>query len=315
MPDQLLFGRRASLILNTGEKGLDLSDFRFRFNIQSDDEESPNNATVRVYNLSSDVIKSIKGEYTNIVIQGGYGDNFGVIFQGDIRQYRIGRENMTDTYLDILAADGDQAYAFATISQSVGAGSTWDQRIGKYMDAMSQQGVDLGKVVVPNLGGTLPRGKVLFGMAKQLIRSEVQSVGATWSIQNGKVNIISLTKYLPGEAIVLTSSTGLIGRPEQTQDGIVAKCLLNPKIQVGGLVKIDNNSINQTSFTNNGSQDSQGIPYNTWAGFQMLADISADGTYRVFVAEHEGDTRGTPFYTTLTLLSVDPVTQTCKAYP
>ena len=91
--------------------------------------------------------------------------------------------------------------------------------------------------------------------------------------------------------------------------------MLNPKIQVGGLVKIDNSSINQTSFVNNGFESSQGIPYNTWAGFQMLADISSDGLYRVFVAEHEGDTRGTPFYTNLTLLSVDPVTETCKAYP
>ena len=311
----LLFGRRASLILTSGTKGLDLSELRFRFNIQADDEESPNNATVRVYNLSSDLIKSIKGEYSTVVIQAGYGDNFGVVFSGTIRQYRIGRENMTDTYLDILAADGDEAYNFAVVNQSIAAGSTAVDRIKVYTDEMAKKGTSLGKVVIPDFGGTLPRGKVLFGLARQLIRDETQSLGATWSIQDGKINIIALTKYLPGDAVVLTSSTGLIGRPEQTQDGITAKCLLNPKIQVGGLVKIDNSSINQTSFVNNGFESSQGIPYNTWAGFQMLADISSDGLYRVFVAEHEGDTRGTPFYTNLTLLSVDPVTETCKAYP
>jgi len=312
----LLFGRRASLTLVAGDKALDLSEFRFRFTTQADDEESPNNANIRVYNLSSSLIKSIKGEFSRVRIQAGYGDNFGLIFEGGIRQYRIGRENMTDTYLDILAADGDEAYNFAMISQSLGAGSTGMQRIEATIIEMKKQGVDLGKVVVPDFGGTLPRGKVLWGLGKQIMRDEVRSVDATWSIQNGKINIISLTKYLPGEAVVLTSSTGLIGRPEQTQDGIMAKCLLNPKIQIGGLVKIDNASINQTSFVNNGFESSQGIPYNTWGnGYKMLADISSDGMYRVFVAEHEGDTRGTPFYTNLTLLAVDQVTETCKAYP
>jgi hypothetical protein len=312
----LLFGRRASLTLVAGDKALDLSEFRFRFSTQADDEESPNNANIRVYNLSPSLIKSIKGEFSRVRVQAGYGDNFGLIFEGSIRQYRIGRENMTDTYLDILAADGDEAYNFAMVSQSMAAGSTGMDRIQAVILAMKKQGVDLGKVVVPDFGGTNPRGKVLWGLGKQLMRDEVRSVEATWSIQNGKVNIIALDKYLPGQAVVLTSSTGLIGRPEQTQDGIMAKCLLNPKIEVGGLVKIDNASINQTSFVNNGFESSQGIPYNTWGnGYKMLADVSSDGVYRVFVAEHEGDTRGTPFYTNLTLLAVDQVTETCKAYP
>ena len=37
--------------------------------------------------------------------------------------------------------------------------------------------------------------------------------------------------------------------------------------------------------------------------------MSADGFYRVFVAEHEGDTRGQAWYTNLILLAVNPTTR------
>jgi hypothetical protein len=161
---------------------------------------------------------------------------------------------------------------------------------------------------MPQTGGILPRGKVLFGLARANLRAEVQNVGATWSIQNGQVNVTPLDGYLPGEAIVLTSQTGLIGRAEQTQDGVRARCLINPRIAPGTLVKIDNKSINETfqqaDFTIPGAQ----LPYNRYAGLQQFADVSADGLYRVYVAEVKGDTRGAPWWMDLILLAVDPVT-------
>lgn len=314
MTTDYLFGRRASLAVVAGTNAIDLSELRFRFNIQSDDEESPNNASIRVYNLDPNTARKIQLEYTKVIIQGGYGDNFGVIFSGTIRQYRVGREGNVNTYMDILAADGDMAYNFAVFDppRSLASGSDPRQRIEAAVAAMAPKGVEVGSLEIPGTGGTLPRGKVLFGMAKTLLRRETQGLGATWSIQNGKVNIIPLTKYLPGEAVVLTSKTGLIGRPEQTQDGIRLTCLLNPKIVVGGLVQIDNASIN---LTVNPDGTNVSVPYNRWAGLQVLANTSADGKYRVYVIEHEGDTRGQPFYSHLTLLSVDPTTNTCKAYP
>jgi len=104
-----LFGRKASMLLVQGDKALDLSDMHFRFKTVQEDAEAPGNCEIRVWNLSEATIKTIRGEYTKVILQAGYDEApFGVIFTGTIKQYRIGREpDAVNNYLDILAADGD----------------------------------------------------------------------------------------------------------------------------------------------------------------------------------------------------------------
>lgn len=104
--DEFQYKRKASLLLVDDDEVLDLSNLRFRFQVKAMDVESPNNAAIRVYNLSRDTLVKIRGEFSRVILQAGYDNNFGVIFDGTIKQFRIGREGTTDTYLDILAADG-----------------------------------------------------------------------------------------------------------------------------------------------------------------------------------------------------------------
>lgn len=307
--------RRVSLLMVNDTQALDLSQMHFKFSTAQCDEESPNNVSIRVYNLKDETIKAIQGEYSEVVLQAGYEQGpFGVIFKGTVKQYRIGKEgDAVNSYLDILAADGDITYNFGYSNMCMAAGSTSLQRIQAIINQNSQY-VKQGDIQAT--GGTLPRGKVLFGLSRAKLRSEAQQQGCTWNITNGVVNVTPLTGYLPGEAVVLTAQTGLIGRVEQTPDGMRCRCLLNPKITPGNLVKIDNRSINQqiavgsAALPGGAQQD-----YNKWAGQpQFLASTATDGIYRVYVAEHEGDTRGQQFYTNITALAVDPVTNKVKAY-
>lgn len=305
--DQQQYIRRASLIVASGRDGIDLSNMRFRFNIQQADTQSPNNCTVRVWNLSAATQQLIisNGEFTRVVIQAGYGEQFGVIFDGTIKQFGRGRENATDTYLDILAADGDIAYNFGLVSGTIAAGSTPQKRV----EVIAQQmglGYDPTRVVIPDTGGILPRGKVLWGMGRDAMRKTVSSIGSTWSVQNGNVQVLPLQGYLPGEAVVLNTMTGLIGVPVQTEEGIRIRCLLNPKLQIGGLVQIDNATINQVLQQNPAAAP---IPFNQWTGIQLLAKTSADGYYRVYVVEHEGDTRDQEWYSNIVGLLVDTSSQ------
>ena len=311
-----LFDRRATLLLVQGGKALDLSDLQFTFETAQEDEQSPSSCSIRIFNLSDATLKKVKEEFSRVVLQAGYVNSaFGTIFDGTIIQYRIGRsEGSADTYLDILAADGDQAYNFALINQTLKAGSSPGDRIAAAVKAMNDKGVSAGQIMVPMTGGILPRGKVLFGLAKTILRSQVQAINSTWTIDEGKINVVPLEGYLPGDAVVLTSATGLVGRVEQTQDGIRARVLLNPLIKVGGLIKIDNASINQTIANPSVALPAGQLIYNKYAGVAFLADVSTDGIYRVYVAEYKGNTRGQEWYTDLVALSVNPVTQKVKAY-
>lgn len=307
MADNFQYLRKASLYAVQDDTVLDLSQLRFSFDIKCMDTESPNNAAIRVYNISQDTETRIRKQFTRIVVQAGYEGTFGKIFDGTIKQFRSGRITGTpDTYLDILAADGDLAYNMALVARSLGAGSSTGDRIKAANDAMKKQGLTENPQVLLNAtGGVLPRGKVLFGLARNILRQEVQTQGATWSIQNGQLKVIPLDGYLPDQVVVLNGQTGLIGRPEQTVDGIRAKALINPSVQIGGRVQIDNKAINQTLQQN---PNEAPVPYNQWAGLQMFANISSDGIYRVLVNEYTGDTRGPDWYMNMVLLAIDSTT-------
>lgn len=282
---------------------LDLSEFHFTFSTVQQDVESPTNCSIRVYNLSRQTLDNLtKNEYSTVVLQAGYEGRYGVIFKGTVKQYRIGKEGSSTTYLDLLAADGDQAYNYAVVSKTLAASSTPQDRVNVALAAMAPSGVTAG-YLMPFSGGVLPRGKVLFGMARAAVRNEARQQAATWTISNGQVNIVPLDGYLPGEAVELNALTGMIGIPEQTENGIRVRALLNPLITVGGLVKIDNRSINRIVQQNPRAAP---VAYNSYTGLQLLATVTNDGLYRVFVAEHQGDTRGQAWYTDMICLAVDP---------
>lgn len=304
------FLRKATLIVSKGTKALDLSEMHFTFETKQQDVESPNNLSVRVYNLAPNTVKTVREEFDTVTLQAGYGDAYGVIFQGNIKQYRIGRENAVNSYLDILSADGDLAYNYAVVNKTLAAGSTPGQRVQAVVSEMAPKGVTLG-YQMQYTGGILPRGKVLFGMARALLRQEVANQGATWNINNGQVEILPLTGYRPGEAVVLNAQTGLVGIPEQTQEGLKVRSLLNPRLSIGGLIKIDNATINQLVQQN---PNAAPIAFNQYTGIQNFATIASDGLYRLFVVEHRGNTRGPEWYSDLICLAVNPVTKEVKPY-
>ncbi len=291
--------RKIGLIVSSGSSGLDLSELRIVFHVfQWDVNSAPNYATIRVYNLSDATAKSVQKEFQRVTLQAGYeGGSFGMIFDGTLKMARRGRESPTDTYLDILAADADVGRNFAIINKTLAAGATAADQLKAATDAM---GLPLG--YSPDLPvGALARGKVLFGMARGRMTDVTNTAGATWSVQNGQVVVIPLTGYRPDEAVVLNSNTGMIGLPEQTEDGIHVKTLINPRVKIGTLVQINNASI-QREFLGGDNLFLQGRLENLPG---LLPKITDDGFYRVYVAEHHGDSRGSTWYSDLTCLAID----------
>ena len=204
MAENDLYLRRASLMLVDGDRALDLSEMHFRFKTAQQDEESPNSCAIRVWNLSDETVRKIRGEYSRVVVQAGYVNSaFGVVFDGTVRQYRIGKENDNlSTYLHILAPDGDVPYNYAVVNKSLAAGVSASERVAAVVEAMTKKGARSGQVLVPGTGGVLPRGKVLFGLARAAMRQEVAAQGSTWNISNGEINVVPLDGYLPNEVVV-----------------------------------------------------------------------------------------------------------------
>lgn len=294
--DQYL--RKCSLVVTAGSSGLDLSQLRIVFKTTQSDVRTPNTALIRVFNLSDQTAQSVANEFSAVQLQAGYENGaFGTIFSGTIKQVRRGRVSPTDTYLDILAADGDIPYNQGIINKSLAAGATPTDERSALVNSM---GIPLGySADMPP--GAAQRGQVKYGMSRDYMSDLANSNGMNWSIQNGQVVMIPKTGFRPGTAVVLTSDTGLIGLPQQTAGGILAKCLLNPNIKIGALVQINNKSIQQNLLSGellNSPNASQ-----AFAAFQPK--ITADGFYKVYVNEFSGDTRGQDWYNDITCLAVD----------
>lgn len=295
MSGQQQFNRRCNLIIS-GESGdgLELSGLRIVFKVKKSDAQTPNTATIRIYNLAKETEAKIRKEFSRILLQAGYESNYGVIFSGNIKQTSIGRENGTDSFLDIAAGDGDDAYNFAVVNTTLAAGATQKDQINASIAPMKTLGVGQG-FVADSGGEKLPRGKVMYGMAHKFLRQSTKSSNTTWSIQDGKLQVVHQQGVLPNQAIVLSSKTGLIGTPEQAVEGIKIKALLNPTFKIGGKVHI-----NQADIAEAKLQDtSKDAPVN------KPVRIEADGFYKLLVVEHSGDTRGGEWYSDLIGLGLD----------
>lgn len=297
------------VVSNSTGDGIDLSELRIKFTILNMDSQSPNTASIRVYNLSEDTVKKITGkvpvEFTTVTLKAGYKNGLsGTIFNGTIKQFRKGRENNIDSFLDILAADGDDIYNFGICNTSLPADQTSiENRLKVVSNAF---GIQVKTSDPTYFGGVLPRGKVFWGMGRDIMRNIASTINSTWSINNGVIQVIGFQQYLPNKVAVLNSQSGLVGVPEQTDQGIRIKCLLNPRITIGGLVRINNADINQTIQQNQFKLPQGQQPYNQWTGIQNLADVSTDGDYRVYVCEYHGDTRGQEWYCDIIGLAIDP---------
>lgn len=287
------YGRVCSLVV--GDKNgaaLDFSQFHIRFAITNGDVQTPKTANIRVYNVARDVALRAQKEFTQVVLQGGYEGAPGVLFAGQVRQIRVGRENETDTFLDILAADGDVAYLQATMKETLSAGWTPTEMRDRLIKSMEPFGVTAGQLVdLPDTKSA--RATTLYGATRDFLRQLCQTYGLTWSVENGQLNMRPVTGMLGGTAIVLTSNTGLIGRPQQTIDGIMVKCLIDPRIKPGSQVKIDNASV-------------QEAPISTSTNFRdVRPTLDSDGSYRVWAVAINGDTRGRDWYMDLVCTGVD----------
>ena len=295
------FLRTGKLFLSDGKHVLDLSEMHFRFLVDSADEESPNNATIRVYNIGSELTSSILNQYNAVALQAGYQDNNAIIFQGTVKQYRHGRENNVDSFIEIRAASDDIPYNF-TIPTAVNIDKN-DLKQKEILDVLTtKMSVKIPKTTMANVlrvtGLPLLRGKVMFGVPKAYIRDMATTLNSSWSIRDGELFITQQDGYIPGQIIVLNSATGLVGVPEATENGIEIRCLINPRLFIGGLVALNNGDLVDSTILNN-----VGFPgYKTQSFVAAKAD---DGQYRILTLQHEGDTRGQAWYSTMTCLKLD----------
>lgn len=318
-------------LLDDSGQGISLSDFKVTFAIDWFNSMWPRVATLKIYNLNRDTMSRITGsEFSRITIIAGYdglaptvsesqvgqvtevtteqagqsrGQNYGEIFNGEIRFTITGRDNPTDIFTLIQAIDGHQAFNEAVSAGSLSAGYKLSDVHTVLMRDFSPFGITQG-VTGQFPDRVMPRGRVFYGMTRDYMSNLAAQCNANWQFVDGQMQMVPEDKYLH-EAIVLSSATGLIGMPQQTMGaGVNVRCLINPNIRVNGLIQLDQASVYRTQLPNDEIQRSQArITESSNDGNLSLggtiaqpASVATDGVYIVQSISYTGDTRGNPWY-------------------
>lgn len=111
----------------------------------------------------------------------------------------------------------------------------------------------------------LDKATTVHNFAVQELDFWCRSYGLKWNITDGRINVYPEAQGLSTKVILLTPGSGLIGKPEPTENGFLFRSLLRPDINPGQLVKVQS------------------------------ADVT--GVFEVITLKHSGNTKGPEWYT------------------
>ena len=292
-------GGQSSKTVNGGGQ----TDLRIRANIVTHTLQAPDQACFVITNPNIETVQAFQQEFASVTFAAGYEDGgIGQIFTGSVTYSVYGEiESRTDRLLRIYCASSDQAYNNSQVSQTLAAGSTPQDIVNTCLQSLGQYGVTMGKVTGVDLSQpSFPRGVPLAGMARDFLREVALSLNATYCITNNQLNIIGKDAMTSGTARQVNSNSGMIGQAMLTPQGVIVRMLVDSAVQVNTNVQLNPDTVVSPVLSGT-------IPAMTNAAdltLNLSNQLNASGLYRVLHIEYDLDTRGEPWFQTLTCLGV-----------
>ncbi len=273
------------IVKGSGLRGLNIS-----FEVESHTLQEPDAMQACLFNLDTSTIAKIQSA-KEIMLSAGYQGSEAEIYRGSVIEFQTGEkvESNTTTLTRVWCATADRAYNHARVNSTLTAGATHQDIVNTCLTAMQPYGVSMGPVVGVDLSSLrFPRGIILAGLARDFLRETCLSLGATYTLSGNKLSILSTTASGVGSSgVVLSPTTGLLSQPILRLEGVIADCLINPRIGLNTTVKIDvpviAPQIGTTGILGT-TQDRQ--------TFNSANRISPNGEYRVIHQRITGQARG-----------------------
>lgn len=265
--DPSFFTKQSNAIVITG--------MRVKFEIKKNLGKEPNICTCSVYNLSADTRRALDSKPLYAILRAGYDGVPRLLFEGHIT-YAQSRREGTEWETKLQIGDGQRAYTCARMSRS------YSGQVTAYQ-VLNDCATSMGMKLPPNaqkdqsLKQQLSASIVAHGPTRDVLTKLLAPYGYGWSIQGGKLVILSDLQTSGGSARVIDQEAGMIGSPERgvprrpgDPSDVSIESLLYPEIQPGGEIEVDSESL--------------------------------EGTFKVTDVHHAGDTHGTEWQTKIKAL-------------
>lgn len=228
------FNRVYRLEIGNSTQSIVIDNLQISFSIEKTITDEPNTCKIEIYNLTASNRNLLANKVFNKVsLSAGYNEPR-LIFTGEINSAHTTRQDL-DFISVIECGDGQTDYTKSKIYATLKAGVKDSDIVNLCLKNMtSRQGaVDLPK------DKALPRCKVLAGDVKEYLKHVALNNDADYHVLDGRLNVLPKNKVFDySSGFELSQETGLIGAPEKTDDGLKIKCLLNPNLNIGSLVRV-----------------------------------------------------------------------------
>lgn len=241
-------------------------------------------AKIELYNLSADQAQNfIYGQGATVSLSAGYqAGPYGVIFEGVAYQALYERPEVVDSKVTLLCYTG-LAETLANFSAFRGQAQMTQAALVAKMCAGATTPIPIDPAAQSTLAELpqtqLPRATPFFGDPHAFIdRMAANNNLQSWYGSDG-VAVSTMAAADAVSTITYTSTTGLLGVPQQTQDGVSFAVTLDPRLRVSVppmQVDIASSIIRQLQFSP--------------PGYRAILD--PNGLYLVNGLQYRGDSRG-----------------------
>ncbi|MEK5070499.1 phage protein [Sporosarcina sp. FSL K6-1508] len=242
---------RRKIELNAGGKLL-RPPLTIHFDVDFDDTEKIDTATIKVYNLSDSTISGIIANSV-VTLSAGYEGDMGVIFKGVAKNVKTTWQG-PDKITEIGCIDETGSYLTKKITKTFAPG-TAASVVLKYL--VGEAGLSMGDFSPPT-DFIYRKGKTLKGNVSPLLKAVAKDTKSKMRIGSGKMFIRDPKK---GDAtgFVLNKESGLIDHPEpieteeETKDkgekkkrsGYKLKMLLNHRVKADSIFVVQSKAVNK----------------------------------------------------------------------
>lgn len=235
-----LFQRKCKVVVG----GLEITNLDLTFSVSKDLTPKPNKAEIKIWNMTEahrSAIEQMKD--VPCLIEAGYEAGTSNIFLGDLRSSYSAIDG-PDIVTTLSSGDGEKATQKARINVSIKKNTPTTDILKLAAKALGVGEGNLktaaSQIQAAGLGTIFTAGTVLSGSAVREMSNVCKAVGLTWSVQDGKLQILPIAKALDGEAIKISSATGMVGTPSVDTKGVLkVNTLMIPDVFPGRKLVLD----------------------------------------------------------------------------
>ncbi len=216
-----------------------ITDSRVRFKVEKSLVGYPNLSLIEIYNLTEDQRNQIEEKFSRVELSAG-NENLSLMFSGDIINV-IHRYIKPDWITEVYGGDASRVLNDAIINKVIPAGSTVGQIYDELIDTMEgiTKGITEGLSNCVNGKTSILRNMQLSGSVKDFLLRLAADCGFDYAITNDVIETtVQNEPLLDVPPILINQSTGMIGSPERTDEGVTVKNLLIPDLKLGRRIEI-----------------------------------------------------------------------------